>query len=177
LTAGRNYRTAIQQAQSGYGDTFLELADAYTGRMPVGTYSNNEFDSGAVISCLDFKDLRTTAQLKLDAQTFTTKTPVLGPYLAYSGLTCKYFPQPQSRITVTTIQSSAPIIIIGTTRDSATPYAWALGLHKILINSKLISLNADGHTSHSRGSACIDDTVDAFYLQRKTIVKDLVCAR
>ncbi len=168
-------RTAIKQAQSGYGDTYLDLADAYTDRMPDGTYNNNEFDS-AVINCLDFKDARTNGQLKLDAQTFAAKAPVFGPYLAHSSLTCKYFPQPQSKVAVTTTHTSSPMIIIGTTRDPATPYAWAVGPHKILTNSKLISLNADGHTSHGRGSACVDNAVDAFYLQGKVLAKDLVCA-
>ncbi len=169
-------RTAIKQAQNGYGGTFLDLADAYMGRMPAGTYSNNEFDSGAVINCLDFKDARTNEQLESDAQAFAAKAPVFGSYLAYSGLTCKYFPQPQSRVAVTTTHTSAPVIIIGTTRNPATPYAWAVGLHKILTNSKLISLNADGHTGHGRGSACVDDAVDTFYLQGKVPEKDLAPA-
>jgi hypothetical protein len=43
-------------------------------------YNNNEFDSGAVINCLDFNDSRTNAQLRLDAQTFATNAPVFGPH-------------------------------------------------------------------------------------------------
>ena len=34
-------RTAFDEAQRGYGDTFLDLADQYTGRLLNGTYNSN----------------------------------------------------------------------------------------------------------------------------------------
>ena len=60
-------RRAITEAQNGFGDTFLKLADEYTGRQNDGSYPNNEFDSGAVIDCLDFNELRTVEQIRIDA--------------------------------------------------------------------------------------------------------------
>jgi hypothetical protein len=56
-------------------------------------------------------------------------------------------------------------MIIGTTRDPATPYQWAIALQKIITNSQLLTLVGDGHTGHNRGSACIDNAVDNFYLK------------
>ena len=47
-------RTAFLQGQQGYGDTFLDLADQYSGRSSNGTYMSNELDSGAIIDCLDY---------------------------------------------------------------------------------------------------------------------------
>jgi hypothetical protein len=66
-------------------------------------------------------------------------------------------------------------LIIGTTRDPATPYAWAKSLRKTIKNSKLISLDADGHTGHGRGSACVDDAVNSYYLTGIVPTKDLQC--
>jgi hypothetical protein len=68
------------------------------------------------------------------------------------------------------------VIVIGTMRDPATPYEWAVGLNKIFKNSKLISLDADGHTGQGRGSACVDEAVDAYLLQYKTPNKNLTCS-
>jgi cold shock CspA family protein len=84
---------AIAQAQKGYGDEFLKLADEYTGRQNDGSYPNNEFDSGAVIDCLDVDEPRSVQQIRIDAKAFATKAPLFGPYLAYGGVTCKFFNQ------------------------------------------------------------------------------------
>jgi hypothetical protein len=155
---------AISQAQDGFGDEFLKLADEYTGRQTDGSYPNNEFDSGAVIDCLDVDEPRTFAQIKHDAKSFLEQAPLFGPYLAYGGLTCKYFGQSQEEIIAPT-KTTNPIVVIGTTGDPATPYEWAQGLNKLLTNSGLISLTGEGHTGQGQGNACVDDQIDGFYLQ------------
>ncbi len=159
-------RKAIAEAQIGFGDTFLKLADEYTGRQNDGSYPNNEFDSGAVIDCLDFNEPRTVEQIRIDAQAFATKAPLFGPYLAYGGVTCKFFNQ-ANEVTIEPMATTNPVIVIGTTGDPATPYEWAQGLSKLLTNSRLISLTGDGHTGQGQGNACIDDQIDDFYLTGK----------
>ena len=167
-------RTAIKEAIAGYGDAYLELADIYTGRQKDGTYPNNEFDSGAIIDCLDFKDNRTLQQMKDDAAKIAAAAPVFGPYIAYSGLTCKYFSAPTPEKVVKT-ETNATIVIIGTTGDPATPYAWAQGLSRLLPNSTLLTFVGDGHTGQGRGNACIDKAVDAFFLKGTLPATDLRC--
>ena len=71
--------------------------------------------------------------------------------------------------------TNATILIIGTTGDPATPYEWAKGLHKLLPNSELLTLVGNGHTGQGRGSACIDNSVNAFYLRGKIPKADLRC--
>ena len=168
-------RQAIEEALAGYADTYLELADMYSGRQPDGTYASNEFDSGAIIDCLDFGDDRSVRQLQRDTIAITAVAPVFGPYIGLSGLTCKYFTTPPP-VQVSKTRTSATIMIIGTTGDPATPYAWAQGLARLLPNSLLLTYVGDGHTAQGRGSACIDDAVDAFYLTGKLPAKDLRCA-
>ena len=156
-------RRAIAEAQKGYGDTFLELADEYTGRQNDGSYLNNEFDSGAVIDCLDFNEPRSVQRIRSDAKLFEAKAPLFGPYLAYGGVTCKFFNQ-DSEVTIDPTSTANPVIVIGTTGDPATPYEWAQGLSKLLTNSRLISLTGEGHTGQGQGNACIDDQIDQFIL-------------
>jgi pimeloyl-ACP methyl ester carboxylesterase len=160
-------RRAIAEAQKGYGDIFLKLADEYTGRQNDGSYPNNEFDSGAVIDCLDFNEPRTLEQIRSDAKAFSVKAPLFGPYLAYGGVTCKFFNQ-DSEVAIEPITTANPVIVIGTTGDPATPYEWAQGLSKLLTNSRLISLTGEGHTGQGQGNACIDDQIDDFYLTGKS---------
>jgi pimeloyl-ACP methyl ester carboxylesterase len=163
-TGWPDLRKAIAEAKNGEGDTFLKLADEYTGRLEDGAYRSNEFDSAAIIDCLDFKDERSIDEMKRDANVFIKQAPFFGPYLAYSGLGCKYFKSPK----VTTIlptKTANPIVIIGTTGDPATPYQWAQGLNKLLTNSVLISLTGDGHTGQGQGNTCVDNQVDDFYLK------------
>jgi pimeloyl-ACP methyl ester carboxylesterase len=174
-------RTAFLEGQRGFGDTFLDLADQYSGRSPDGTYTSNELDSGVIIDCLDWPDTRSVEKTKEDAKRFTDAAPVFGPYLAYTNIACKYLTPPtKDKLTRSTNKiisiKTAPIIVIGTTRDPATPYEWSVGLNQIFNNSKLISLDADGHTGQGRGSACVDDAVDSYLLQGKTPKKNLTCS-
>ena len=173
-------RAAIKAVKQGKAGKFLELADNYTGRTEDG-YTTNEFDSGAIIDCLDFAENRSVEEMKVDAQAFAKQAPLFGPYLAYTNISCKYLTLPtkdkltRSTNKITSIKT-APVIVIGTTRDPATPYEWSVGLHQIFKNSKLISLDADGHTGQGRGSACVDDAVDSYLLMGKTPNKNLICS-
>ena len=170
-------RQAFTESAENYGDTFLQLADEYSGRNPDGTFRSNDFDSGAVIDCLDWKDGRTLDQYKADAKEFAAKAPVFGPYIAFAGVHCQYFPKPSTQRAPNTLTEikTAPIIVIGTIRDPATPYAWSVSLAKIFTGSRLISLDADGHTGHGRGSTCVDSAVDEYLLTGTLPKANLSC--
>ena len=170
-------RQAFTESAQSYGDTFLQLADEYSGRNPDGTFRSNDFDSGAVIDCLDWENGRTLDQYKADAKEFAAKAPIFGPYIAFAGVHCQFFPKPATQRAPNTLTEikTAPIIVIGTIRDPATPYTWSVSLAKIFTGSRLISLNADGHTGHGRGSACVDDAVDAYLLKGTLPNADISC--
>jgi pimeloyl-ACP methyl ester carboxylesterase len=167
-------RLALKQATDGKGSMFLTLADAYTGRQLNGTYPSNEGDSGFVIDCLDWNDGRSNEQIEKDALMFKDQAPAFGPYLSYSGIACKYFPGIKQPIKIKQIKTT-PIIVIGTLRDPATPYSWAVALNKLITNSLLITLDGDGHTGHGRGSTCVDKTVDEYFITGKIPAADQKC--
>ena len=154
---------------------FLLLADSYNERDQRGHYVSNQTDIAEVISCLDFKDPRTLNQIEEDAKSFKAAAPIFGPYLSYSGLACLYW-QAKPVVGPNLIKiSTNPLLVIGTTRDPATPYKWAQGLHKVLLNSTLITLNGDGHTGANRGSKCVDKAMNTYLLTGKTPLHDLTC--
>jgi pimeloyl-ACP methyl ester carboxylesterase len=173
-------RIALSEGLQGYGDSFLDLVDQYSDRSPDGTYLANELDSGAIIDCLDWPDTRTIEETKAGAKQFTDAAPIFGPYLAYTNIACKYLtPMVKDKLTresnkITSIKT-APVLVIGTTGDPATPYEWAVGLHKIFTTSTLITLNGDGHLGQGRGSACVDDAVDAYLLEGISPKKNVSC--
>jgi pimeloyl-ACP methyl ester carboxylesterase len=171
-------RDAFKEATLGSGESFLTLADQYAGRQENGSYPNNENDALQVISCLDQNNLETVSVFKRDAAEFSEKAPIFGPYLAYTGLACRYFPK-LSTVEQIKIESlkTKPILVIGTTRDPATPYKWAQSLAKVLDGSILITLDGDGHTGHGRGSICVDSAVDRYLLSGDTPKSALFCSK
>jgi len=167
---------ALSQAiQKKNPNGFFTLADSYNDRDVNGHYVSNQSDIYQITSCLDFQDPRTLAQIQADAPKFAAAAPLFGPYLAYSGLACKYWKAPAVVEPQFNKLSTNPLLVIGTTRDPATPYQWAQGLHKELLNSTLITLNADGHTGANRGSNCVDKAMNAYLLTGAVPAHDLVC--
>jgi pimeloyl-ACP methyl ester carboxylesterase len=169
-------RDAFKEAALGGGESFLTLADQYAGRQKNGKYLNNENDALQVIGCLDQNGLETVSAFKKGVAEFSEKAPIFGPYLAYAGLACRYLPKVGSleQIEIKNLNTT-PILIVGTTRDPATPYKWAQSLAKIFSSSVLITLDGDGHTGHGRGSTCVDSAVDRYLLTGVTPKSSLFC--
>lgn len=59
-------------------------------------------------------------------------------------------------------EGAAPIVVIGTTRDPATPYEWAEKMAGTLDSGVLLIREGEGHTGFEVGNKCIDDTVYAY---------------
>ena len=171
-------RDAFKEATLGSGTSFLTLADQYAGRQENGKYLSNENDALQVISCLDQNELETVSTFKKGAAEFAKRAPIFGPYLAYAGLACRYFPNLSSveQIEIKSLKTK-PILIVGTTRDPATPYKWAQSLAKIFEGSILITLDGDGHAGHGRGSTCVDSAVDRYLLTGAMPKSELFCAK
>ncbi len=171
-------KKALDQAiQQNNGKPLLVLADQYNQREANGHYSSNQNDISQVVSCLDFPHTQTIEQMQADEPNFVAVAPVFGPYLAYAGISCNYWQaKPVAKPALIDLKTN-PLLIIGTTRDPATPYAWAQALHKNLLNSTLITLNGDGHTGANRGSSCVDDAMNKYLLTGITPESDLYCAK
>jgi len=57
-----------------------------------------------------------------------------------------------------------PILVVGTTHDPATPYAWSQALAAALDSGVLVTLDADGHTAVPARNACIAALVEAYLI-------------
>jgi pimeloyl-ACP methyl ester carboxylesterase len=167
-------RAALSQAFGGDGSALLQLSDLYTDRNSQGHYTSNQNTVIYAVNCLDrpFTGGDPVAQAEHDVTTFSAQAPTWGAFLAWSELPCAYWPVKTDNVPgPITATGSGPIVVVGTTRDPATPYAWAQGLAKELANGHLLTYVGDGHTAYRRGSPCIDKAVDA-YLLRGDVPKD-----
>ncbi len=159
-------RLGLREAQRGRGDFLLTLADAYTDRGSDGRYESNSNEAQPAVNCLDRPEIRDLAALRAQAKRITTEAPTFGRYLGWAGLTCYHWPVPPTGgPRAIHAPGSRPILVVGTVRDPATPYRWAVGLAEQLHSGVLLTWNGDGHTAYKRGSACVDAVVDAYLLR------------
>jgi hypothetical protein len=61
------------------------------------------------------------------------------------------------------VTGAAPILVVGTTRDPATPYAGAEDLTARLAGSRLLTFDSTEHTAYTKND-CIDTAVDDYLL-------------
>ncbi|MGX1543765.1 alpha/beta hydrolase [Streptomyces adustus] len=159
-------REALDSAmKDNDGAGLLALSDTYYERDSKGHYSNLMF-ANAAVNCLDLPPaFNGPAQVEQALPAFEKASPVFGPTLAWSALNCAYWPVKHTgeahRIQA---QGAPPIVVVGTTRDPATPYRWAQALAAQLSSGRLLTYAGDGHTAYGRGSKCIDSSIDTFLL-------------
>ncbi|MFF9915041.1 alpha/beta hydrolase [Streptomyces sp. NPDC013457] len=165
-------REALTSAMGGEGASLLALADSYYEREPDGTYANLMY-ANAAVNCLDLPAAFTgPADVEKAVPSFEKASPVFGKGLAWAALNCAYWPVPPTgRPHRITADGAAPIVVVGTTRDPATPYKWARSLAAQLASGSLLTYEGDGHTAYGRGSDCIDSAINT-YLLEGTVPKD-----
>jgi pimeloyl-ACP methyl ester carboxylesterase len=94
----------------------------------------------------------------------------------WSSLPCGFWPiEPTGEPKTVAAQGAAPIVVIGTTRDPATPYEWSVRLRDQLADASLITFDGDGHTAYTRSNDCVDKAVDAYYLKGTVPEDGLSC--
>lgn len=168
---------ALTDVYQGKGERLLSLVDGYVVRDAKGRYPSNENEIAYIVNCLDRTDDASPERLKADAKKFASFAPHFGPYIAWSTLPCHYWPYEPVRPPAELTGNGAPdFVIIGTTRDPATPYGWATEVTSKFESAFLITADGDGHTGHGRGSSCVDSAVDTYLLTGELPARPLRCA-
>ena len=72
-------------------------------------------------------------------------------------------------------KGAAPILVVGTTGDPATPYHWAQALAKQLDSAQLLTWDGNAHVAYIRGNKCITTAVDDFLLGGQLPQDNFVC--
>jgi pimeloyl-ACP methyl ester carboxylesterase len=150
--------------ESGRGDGLLFLADQYSHRGPT-SYTDNLLEAFSAVSCLDNDQFVTAGRVPGIVPEFEKAAPTFGRMFAYGFSLCSTWPV-QSGVTPRALHAAGapPIVVIGTTRDPATPYAWAKALASELDSGVLVSRDGDGHTGFNQGNSCVDGAVEKYLL-------------
>ena len=159
----------FQGIQAGDADPTFFLADVYNDRSD-GAYASNSVEVYEATTCVDndftLDDKSTLQRL----EEIAAAAPTIGEFIALDDyavldVTCGNWPYPAAEAPTTyDAQGAAPILVIGTSNDPATPYAWAKSLAGQLDSGVLISVEGEGHTAYNGGNACVDDVVDQYFL-------------
>lgn len=166
---------ALRAGLKGDGSALLQLSDLYTSRGPNG-YTDNSSEANFAINCLDDPSFVTAEQVPAQLPAFEKASPTFGDVFAWSLTNCggsqTTAEEPPPTITAA---GAAPIVVVGTSRDPATPYQWAVSLSGQLQSGVLVSRDGDGHTAYNSGNACIDDALENYLVDDTVPTDGLQC--
>ncbi|SDQ17445.1 alpha/beta hydrolase [Quadrisphaera sp. DSM 44207] len=155
----------LARAQRDDGSVLLRMADAYADRRPDGTYASNIMEAFHAVTCLDHPVDASAGAVEAAARRVEAASPTFGASLARGEVLCGVWPAaPVGAPGPVTAEGAAPVLVVGTTGDPATPYAWSQALADQLSSGRLLTWDGEGHTAYRRGSACVDAAVDGYLL-------------
>ena len=167
---------ALESALKGDASLMLRLADLGADRGADGKYTSNSTFAFSAINCLDYPMVSDTAAMRAEEQRLRQASPTLGYFFAYGGTNCVDWPYDSVRTPAPVeYTGDAPIVVIGTTGDPATPVEWSASLRKQLGNASLMTWQGEGHTAYGRANSCLEDAVDSYLVDGKVPADNTVC--
>jgi pimeloyl-ACP methyl ester carboxylesterase len=167
--------TALLYALEGDGSSLLLLSDFYYEREN-GEYASNQMEAFIAINCVDDRLPADLASVEAHAAALKEASPTLGEFWAYTEKQCEVWPYPQvGQPHVINAPGAAPILVIGTTGDPATPYHGAVALADQLESGVLLTYQGNGHTAYGRSNDCVTKAVDTYLLEGTPPEDGLTC--
>lgn len=159
--------TALKAAFAGDGAPLMSLSDAYVSRGADG-YRDNSLEALYAVNCLDHDDAIPSSQVGQYLPRFEKVSPTFGAIFAFSLSSCAQWPIHTGRVPEEIhAEGAAPIMVVGTTRDPATPVEWAEALADQLDSGVLVRRDGDGHTGYLAGNPCVDSAVESYLVSGK----------
>ena len=141
--------------------------------------SSSKEDSGGAfqaVTCLDYPvegDKTTWAAQYEQAQ---REAPIFADSAVGMDLVCSVWGHNGTRKPAQIhARGAAPILVVGTTGDPATPYAWSKSLAEQLDSGQLLTWEGNGHTAYGGDASCVNDAVDAYLISGTMPKKGLTC--
>lgn len=158
------------------GEILLFLANFYLDRTEDGQYTSNSMVAFSAINCLDYPtEVREYDEMVAFADEVRSKAPTFGSEFAMA-VGCETWPfQATAERAPITAAGAAPILVVGTTGDPATPYEWSVALADQLESGQLLTWEGEGHTAYGRSNECLEGAVDTYLLEGTLPEEGLVC--
>ena len=161
---------ALAAASSGNGSTVASM----TGRYEYGG-STNAAEAEEAIDCLDHPVDRNPSDYPALAAAAARAAPVFGPLLTWGLLGCAGWPALPTRTPAPASDPGAPpVLVVGTTGDPVTPYAWSVSLAHELTGATLLTWQGNSHVAYFY-SACVRDAVQSYLVGRVVPAPGTVC--
>jgi pimeloyl-ACP methyl ester carboxylesterase len=160
-------------ALDGDGSLLQALTDSYLGRQPDGTYDGSQ-DAGFTINCADDAVRPPTEVVRAQSEEVATRSVWFDDLLRAS-TGCIGGPTPVDPLIVGPALGAAPILVIGTTGDPATPYDWSVELAETLASAELFTVESDGHTAFL-SVPCVEDVVIDYVVDLEMPAPGASCA-
>lgn len=156
------------------GDAFLifALADTYASRDEQGNYSN-QFDAFNAINCVD-SEYPSIEEIRALQSQWREKYPMFGASLATGLLPCAVWPAEKDPYPTGPYTGEAPLVVVGTVGDPATPYESTQKLADMLGNSVVVTWEGEGHTAYSE-TTCIQRAIDNYLIDLVVPENGLTC--
>jgi pimeloyl-ACP methyl ester carboxylesterase len=166
---------ALIDAAKGKGASLLAMADDYSNRNPQGRY-DGVLEANTAINCTDVGSSRDPAHYDELAAELKRVSSRFGAAIAYGNLPCAYWPgTPLSSGWSTVAKGSAPILVVGTTNDPATPYVWSKRMAEGLDNGVLLTNRGDSHTAYFSGGPCVRKAIEKYLVTLIAPAPGTVC--
>ena len=161
------------------GSTLLLLNDFYAGRQDDGTYSNFQQVLGVIVCDDDAEPLVSFDDFRATYDQLSAEFPFFGPLFGSGPAGCDpRLPQPHAdeQVGDVRVADAPPVLVIGNTRDPATPYVGAKDLHDRIDGSRLLTVDNTGHGSYATGNRCVDRIVNRYLVSGKAPARDPRCS-
>lgn len=155
----------FESVLAGDADYAFQFADQYNGRNKDGSYADNSTEAFMAINCIDYPYDDDPATMRAQAAEIEAAAPTIGRYMTFGDIGCANWPyQFAGDRQQIHADGAAPILVIGTTNDPATPYVWAENLAKQLDSGHLLTYEGEGHTAYNKSNDCVNEVVNDYLL-------------
>ncbi|GAA2072287.1 alpha/beta fold hydrolase [Streptomyces albiaxialis] len=159
------------------GSTLLLLSDSLNGRNQDGSYSTLQASLTA-ISCADAKERYSADDIKAGLPSFAEASGVFGPMSAWGMAQCHGWPvKGRWKTPSVNAKGSAPILLVGTTGDPATPYAGTRHMKERLGPGVGVELTyrGEGHGAYDSKDKCVRANVNGYLLKGRVPADGTSC--
>jgi pimeloyl-ACP methyl ester carboxylesterase len=162
---------ALSADAAGNGAAVVTMSNRYNA-----DGSTNGSDVATAVDCLDHPASKNLAAYSYLAAVYKAAAPIFGPLLAWGEEACAVWPVAPTRTPAPVSAVGAPpILVIGTTNDPATPYAWAVNVAGQLRHGVLLTRDGDDHVAYFY-SSCVRSYVQVYLVSGNAPPNGAVCA-
>ncbi|KAA6215403.1 alpha/beta hydrolase [Streptomyces albofaciens JCM 4342] len=151
-------------------------AERGTARKVFGDYLSPAFLAEfAAVTCNDTPWSRDMDGWVRRTADYTRTYPLAGARALAFTATCAAWPASHAPRVHVTGKGLPPTLMLASRRDPAAHYEGALGAHRALRGSRLVTVGGGDHGQYRNGNPCVDSLVDRYLLTGAAPARDTTC--